>query len=153
MLILDEPTTGLDILASSDMIDFVESRRSAGRCVLFSTHILSEAERLCDRIGVIRNGRLVAADRPALLRERFAHPCLEVVGQGLTADVLEAIGRLDGVRHIARRNGHVEIEFDGPIQAPPVVSLLVEQGVAVEEVRKRRVTLEDVFLKLMGETP
>ncbi|MCZ6596050.1 MAG: ATP-binding cassette domain-containing protein, partial [Planctomycetota bacterium] len=51
VLILDEPTTGLDILGTSDMIDFIASRRSEGRCVLFSTHILVEAERLCDRIG------------------------------------------------------------------------------------------------------
>ncbi len=61
VLILDEPTTGLDILASSAMIDFIESRRAAGACVLFSTHLLSEAERLCDRIGVIHHGRLLAA--------------------------------------------------------------------------------------------
>lgn len=61
VLILDEPTTGLDILATSAMIDFVESRRAAGVCVLFSTHVLSEAERLCDRIGVIDHGRLLAA--------------------------------------------------------------------------------------------
>lgn len=61
VLILDEPTTGLDIMASSDMIDFIESRREAGRCVLFSTHILSEAQRLCDRIGVVYNGRMLAS--------------------------------------------------------------------------------------------
>lgn len=60
VLILDEPTTGLDIMAASDMIDFIESRRSSGRCVLFSTHILSEAERLCDRIGVVDHGRTLA---------------------------------------------------------------------------------------------
>jgi sodium transport system ATP-binding protein len=59
VLILDEPTTGLDILASSAMIDFVESRRAAGTCVLFSTHVLSEADRLCDRIGVLFRGRLL----------------------------------------------------------------------------------------------
>jgi len=61
VLILDEPTTGLDIMASSDMIDFIESRRQAGTCVLFSTHILSEAERLCDRIGIIYSGRMLAS--------------------------------------------------------------------------------------------
>jgi sodium transport system ATP-binding protein len=61
VLILDEPTTGLDVLASSAMIEFIESRRAAGTCVLFSTHVLSEAERLCDRIGVIFRGRLLAA--------------------------------------------------------------------------------------------
>jgi sodium transport system ATP-binding protein len=61
VLILDEPTTGLDILASGAMIEFIESRRAAGTCVLFSTHVLSEAERLCDRIGVIHRGRLLAS--------------------------------------------------------------------------------------------
>jgi sodium transport system ATP-binding protein len=79
VLILDEPTTGLDILASSDMIDFVESRRSAGRCVLFSTHILSEAERLCDRIGVIHAGRMLAAGTLAELRERTGAEWLQDV--------------------------------------------------------------------------
>ena len=67
VLILDEPTTGLDVLASSAMIDFIDSRRSAGTCILFSTHVLSEAERLCDRIGVIFQGRLLAAGTPAEL--------------------------------------------------------------------------------------
>ena len=68
VLILDEPTTGLDIMAASDMIDFIESRRSSGRCVLFSTHILSEAERLCDRIGVVHHGRTLAVGTLAELR-------------------------------------------------------------------------------------
>ena len=61
VLILDEPTTGLDVIASGAMIDFIESRRAAGTCVLFSTHVLSEAERLCDRIGIVYSGRLLAA--------------------------------------------------------------------------------------------
>ena len=60
VLILDEPTTGLDILATSDMIEFVASRREAGTCVLLSTHVLAEAERLCDRIAVIHRGALLA---------------------------------------------------------------------------------------------
>lgn len=59
VLILDEPTTGLDILSTSDMIEFIAARRDSKRCVLFSTHVLSEAERLCDRIGIIHQGRLL----------------------------------------------------------------------------------------------
>jgi sodium transport system ATP-binding protein len=70
VLILDEPTTGLDVLASSAMIDFIESRRSAGTCVLFSTHVLAEAERLCDRIGILFRGRLLAVGTLPELSER-----------------------------------------------------------------------------------
>ena len=79
VLILDEPTTGLDIMAASDMIDFVESRRSAGRCVLFSTHILSEAERLCDRIGVVHHGRTLAVGTLDELRELTGMQFLEQI--------------------------------------------------------------------------
>ncbi len=68
VLILDEPTTGLDIIASSDMINFIRSRKEAGRCVLFSTHILSEAESLCDRIGVVYSGMMLASGTPDALR-------------------------------------------------------------------------------------
>ena len=83
VLILDEPTTGLDILATSDMIDFIASRKGAGRCVLFSTHILSEAERLCDRIGVIHRGRLLASGSLDELRLRTGKEYLDDVFRAL----------------------------------------------------------------------
>lgn len=79
VLILDEPTTGLDILASSAMIDFVESRREAGTCVLFSTHVLSEAERLCDRIAIIDHGRVLASGSLEELRDEAGARWLEDV--------------------------------------------------------------------------
>ncbi len=85
VLILDEPTTGLDILATSDMIDFVASRRSAGRCVLLSTHVLSEAERLCDRIGVIHHGRMLADGTLDELRAETGREFLDEVFRELVA--------------------------------------------------------------------
>ncbi len=86
VLILDEPTTGLDILGTSDMIEFIDARRSAGRCILFSTHILSEAERLCDRIGVIHRGRLLGAGTLAELREQTGRDYLDQVFRALVED-------------------------------------------------------------------
>ena len=86
VLILDEPTTGLDILATSDMIDFIAARKAEDKCVLFSTHILSEAERLCDRIGVIDRGRLLAAGTLDELRERTGRQYLDEVFRALVHD-------------------------------------------------------------------
>ena len=83
VLILDEPTTGLDVLAAGAMIDFIESRRAAGTSVLFSTHVLSEAERLCDRIGVIHGGRLFDVGTFAELQERTGERWLEDVFRSL----------------------------------------------------------------------
>ncbi len=85
VLILDEPTTGLDVLATSDMIDFIAARRAAGRAVLFSTHVLSEAERLCDRIGILAGGRLLAVGTLAELRERTGKRWLDEVFRALLA--------------------------------------------------------------------
>ncbi len=90
VLILDEPTTGLDILATSDMIDFIATRKDEGRCVLFSTHILSEAERLCDRIGVIDRGRLLASGTIDELREQTGETYLDRVFRALVADSRKA---------------------------------------------------------------
>lgn len=86
VLILDEPTTGLDIIASSTMIDFIDSRRDAGTCVLFSTHVMSEAERLCDRIGVIYGGVLLAEGTYAELAERTGEAYLDGIFRALVEE-------------------------------------------------------------------
>jgi sodium transport system ATP-binding protein len=70
VLIFDEPTNGLDILASSAIVKFIRKCRDEGRTVIFSTHILSEAEAICDRIGVVHMGKLMAEGSMAQLRER-----------------------------------------------------------------------------------
>jgi sodium transport system ATP-binding protein len=70
VLILDEPTVGLDVLASRFLRDFVRGERDRGKAVIFSTHYLAEAELLCDRIGLLHEGRLLAEGSPAELRAR-----------------------------------------------------------------------------------
>jgi ABC-type multidrug transport system ATPase subunit len=68
VLILDEPTAGLDVLASRFLRDFVRRERDRGKAVLFSTHYLAEAELLCDRVGLLHHGRLLAQGTPAEIR-------------------------------------------------------------------------------------
>ncbi len=68
VLILDEPTAGLDVLASRFLRDFVRAQRDRGKAVLFSTHYLAEAELLCDRVGFLHHGRLLLQGRPADVR-------------------------------------------------------------------------------------
>jgi sodium transport system ATP-binding protein len=70
VLILDEPTVGLDVLASRFLRDYVRAERARGKAIVFSTHYLAEAELLCDRIGLLYRGRLLAEGTPAALRAR-----------------------------------------------------------------------------------
>lgn len=77
VLILDEPTLGLDILVASTMIRFIEEIRARGKCILFSTHIMGEVEKLCDRVAVIHRGRLLALGGLDDLREQTGEQYLE----------------------------------------------------------------------------
>jgi sodium transport system ATP-binding protein len=77
VLILDEPTSGLDVLASRFMRDFIRAERARGKAVLFSTHYLAEAELLCDRIGFLHRGRLIAEGSPTEIRAQTGKSTLE----------------------------------------------------------------------------
>ena len=79
VLILDEPTAGLDIIASRAIIEFISRARDEGKTILFSTHVMREAERLCDRIGIIHQGRLLAQGTLDQLRRQFGTDDLEEV--------------------------------------------------------------------------
>lgn len=79
VMVFDEPTSGLDVMSSRTIMQFIEHCRDDGRTVLFSTHVMSEAERLCDEIAVIHNGRLVGQGTLAQLRETTGHQALETV--------------------------------------------------------------------------
>lgn len=68
VLVLDEPTVGLDVLVAQTFLEFVEQARGEGRCVVYSTHIMSEVERLCDRVALIHDGRILAATTVAAMR-------------------------------------------------------------------------------------
>jgi len=70
VLILDEPTVGLDVIASRTVVQFINSEKCRGKAIIFSTHVMHEAEKLCDRIGVIHRGNLIAIGTPAELEER-----------------------------------------------------------------------------------
>ncbi len=79
VLILDEPTTGLDVLTARNIVSFIRTARDQGKCVLLSTHIMGEAERLCDRIGIIHNGVMTAVGTRDELFDRFNADELETV--------------------------------------------------------------------------
>ena len=79
VLILDEPTLGLDVMAARTIVRFVRECRDRGKTVIYSTHVMSEVEKLCDMIGIIHHGRLVAEGTLEQLRTRFGDPDLEEI--------------------------------------------------------------------------
>jgi sodium transport system ATP-binding protein len=79
VMIFDEPTLGLDIMAARTIVDFIRECRNAGKTVILSTHIMSEVQKLCDVIGIIHSGTLLAEGTPAQLREKYQEQDLEEI--------------------------------------------------------------------------
>ncbi len=145
ILLLDEPTSGLDPAIARTVRQLLEERRAAGGAVLVSTHNLDEAERLADRVAVLRQ-RLLAIDSPAALRRRLTTGRLLVRVLGDPERYVASIGTgrayVDGL-HLAIELERVEDE------APRVVEALVSAGARIVEVRPEMPALEDVYLQLV----
>ena len=151
VLILDEPTTGLDPGMRAEFLSMLRRFVGEGRLVLMSTHIAEEAE-VCDAVMVMHRGRLIAMGRPEELKRR-------VIGVGAVVEVVaEPRSRLGLLAEELSRFGGAEVR-GGVVRAvvdsfergvPAIVSLAQSKGLRVVEVRARRPTLYDVFLRLTG---
>ncbi|MDX1614683.1 MAG: ABC transporter ATP-binding protein [Candidatus Promineifilaceae bacterium] len=152
LVFMDEPTAGLDPVAASSLRDDLAAlARREGATIFLTTHNLAEAEKLCQQVAVIRQGRLVAVGHPDELRARQGAAHLVVSGRGFGPAVLEALRRRPDVLAAEVQNGRLRVELDGDVDTAPLISLLVGQGVEVQEVRRGQASLEEVFLTLMQE--
>jgi ABC-2 type transport system ATP-binding protein len=143
LLILDEPTNGLDPAGMVDMRELIRALADQGRTVLLSSHLLGEVQQICDRVGVIDHGRLLAESTVADVRGEAS---LLVRGEPLP--VVRAVAeRVVGTDRVSIADGAVWLSA-GAGQAPELTRALVQAGVAVHEVRPRERTLEDVFFAL-----
>lgn len=150
LIFLDEPTAGLDPLAAAALRDDLEGlARLQGVTVFLTTHNLPEAEKLCSQVAVVRGGKLLMVGAPDELRMRTGGPRLEVVGRGLTAQVVADLRALPAVGQVQANETHVEVELKDAEQSAQIVQFLVAQGVQIEEVRKGKASLEEAFLSLM----
>jgi sodium transport system ATP-binding protein len=91
VLIFDEPTTGLDVLVARAVLNAVAALRDKGKCIIFSTHIMREVEKLCDRTAIIHKGRILAAGTPVELGERFHQSDFEELFFGLISQAEEGM--------------------------------------------------------------
>jgi ABC-2 type transport system ATP-binding protein len=154
IIFLDEPTAGLDPVAAAALRDDIAALvEQDGVTVFLNTHNLPEAEKLCAQVGVIRNGRLLTVGKPDQLRAGKDASCLRITGSGFTQTVLEQLQAHPMVESVSRQNGHLDILLAGMADTSTLVSFLLNLGVQIEEVRKNKADLEDVFLRLMEEEP
>ncbi|MFL6076632.1 MAG: ATP-binding cassette domain-containing protein [Mycobacteriales bacterium] len=151
LLYLDEPTTGLDPRARSEMWDIIRDLTAEGVTVLLTTQYLDEADQLADEVAVIDHGRVIANGTPAELKAKMGAQAL-VVSPAMEADlpVVEAVVADVTGASIQTKNAVVTVAVTDPAMLPAVVRRLDEAGVVVGELALRSASLDEVFLALTG---
>ena len=152
LVFLDEPTAGLDPVASAALREVLEMlAEQEGVTIFLTTHNLVEAEKLCNQVGVINHGALLAIGSPSDLRSHTSAPRLYVTGQGFSTQVLEGLRVNPLIGGVQQRNGQVIMDLTDMSRSHEIVAQLVGLGVQIDEVRKEKADLEDVFLRLVDE--
>jgi ABC-2 type transport system ATP-binding protein len=149
LVVLDEPMSGLDPLGRRDVRELILKLRDEGRTILFSSHILSDAEMLCSRVAILSRGRLVAA---GALNELTAGEVrgAEVIVERLPAHVTARITQ--GARRVTQiAEGRYSIELPPEMRPELFVARLAEAGATLVSVTPLRTTLEDVFVERVAD--
>ena len=153
LLVLDEPTVGVDPQSRNAILSSVEALSAAGMGILYTTHYMEEAERLCDRVGIIDEGRIIA--------EGTRRELVALVGEldkvSLTADgdlhaAAAELRGLDGIRNVSIREGGLDLLVpDARVALPAILAATTHDGVKVRSVEVVEPDLEAVFLHLTGK--
>jgi ABC-2 type transport system ATP-binding protein len=151
ILFLDEPTTGIDVASARQVRQITASLHRAGTTVFLTTHYIEEAERLCERIAFIVNGRIIRTDTVINLLQpvQGKHVMLLSVSNG-GAKLCEDLTPAFPGYCFQDDQGQIRIESAMPVNIAPIVRFLEERGIEVTEARRYLPSLEDVFIQVTG---
>lgn len=149
-IILDEPLSGLD----PEGVQFVRSQiqmlKEEGWTILLSSHLLHEVQRICNRVGIINHGRLIAVGSAEMLARRLHREGsteLHFLVDSISTDVLSALREVRGVESVRRLPGGIAVNAAAGVEVAPAVNrLLVQSGIGVYELRRHEAGLEELFL-------
>jgi ABC-2 type transport system ATP-binding protein len=153
ILLLDEPTVGVDPQSRVRLLDLVREEAKSGTCVLYTTHYMEEAESLCDRLAIMDHGKLIAQgtliELRAMLDER---DLLRLTGTWNSEAVHKALAQLDGVEIVQAGEGSATVSAsNASVRLPSIFAALSSAGADVRGVTLTQPSLESLFIKLTGK--
>jgi ABC-2 type transport system ATP-binding protein len=154
LLILDEPTVGVDPQSRNAIFDTLERLKAEGRSLIYTSHYMEEVERLADHIVIIDHGKVLADESPAALYRRLpAQAALRIeLAAAADATLLEGLRRLPGVSAVGADGALLDIRLAEPAHALAVMSWLERAGSRALHFATARTSLEDIFLNLTGRS-
>ena len=159
ILMLDEPTVGLDVISSRNIRDFVQQTvRETGKTVLYTTHYIEEAAQICDQIGILRRGQLIACDTPDAIRGMIKEKeLIYIVLEKITSEQTERMHQLPAVTNLTENDEYAIgnqkgfcLELKSIDQIPSIFDYLFKENIKLVNFRREEPTLEDAFIELTG---
>jgi ABC-2 type transport system ATP-binding protein len=160
ILLLDEPTSGLDVMSSRTMREFIRNNlnKKAGKTVLYTTHYVEEASQICDRIGILNRGKLIACDTPDAIKGIMKKgEVVDMRVRAITDAQIEAIKTMDGVVGMASEvedsvlgQRRLRFHLENIDSLPKVLDFFFKEKIRLIDLKREEPTLEDAFIKLTG---
>ena len=160
ILLLDEPTVGLDVISSRTLREFIKNdlSRKAGKTVLYTTHYVEEASQICDRVGILNKGRLVACDTPDAIRGIVKKgEVVEIRVQSITDAQVKAMKIMNGVVDLISEvedsvvdQRLLRLHLESIDLLPMVLDFLFKEKIRLIDLKREEPTLEDAFIELTG---
>jgi ABC-2 type transport system ATP-binding protein len=149
VVILDEPTVGMDPVAAREFRELVRELRAEGRTVLLTTHDMAEAESICDRVSLIDNGRLLGTESPRVIGN-WIQSYERVIAADVPAGAVDQIAKLPGVSSVTTaQDGTLHVETTEEGASTEVLRVLIDHG--VRSMSTGRPSLEEVYLRVIGD--
>ena len=160
ILLLDEPTTGLDVTSSRGIRDFIRNDlgKKRGKTVLYTTHYIEEASQICDRVGIMNHGKIVALGTPEALKDMAKKgEVADIIVKNMSEAQVDALRSVSGVSNVASDVQdsvlgltRLRIRLENVDRLPAVFDFFFRQNIKLINFRQEEPTLEDAFIELTG---
>lgn len=153
LLLLDEPSSALDPEGRSDMLNMILDLKDRGKTVFLSTHILSDAERVCDRVGILTHGRMMVEKPLQMLLEENVKSIYDVLlCESIGNGIIDHLKTLPGVQGVDANRDRLSIEMESPqTSSRELLSYFASIDAVIRSFELRRASLEDIFLEEVGK--
>jgi ABC-2 type transport system ATP-binding protein len=162
IIMLDEPTTGLDAISSRNVRDFVKGTvQETGKTVLYTTHYIEEAAQICTKIGILKQGKIIACDTPNALRDKIKKgEQIYLILEEISATQIEQMRSIQGIIAITEKadpdlmpnQKGLFVELQNVDQLPSIFDFLFEQKIKLINFKREEPSLEDAFIELTKRT-
>ncbi|WP_252187547.1 ABC transporter ATP-binding protein [Anaeromonas gelatinilytica] len=151
ILLLDEPSSALDPTGRKDVINIIKNLKNLGITVFLSTHILSDIERICDKVGILYNGKIILEEKLDMLKQRYLHSIYDIEFENnINQETIDEI-KEDWIKDIEVKDNIMNLHVDENIDSRDIIALLSELNIPILSLNLRRSNLEDIFIKVVNE--